>query len=383
MTTSAGNNAMPQAIKTDFTWMAKAIQLARKGLYTTSPNPRVGCVILDAQGNHAGEGFHIQAGTPHAEVHALRQAGSRASGGTAYVTLEPCSHFGRTPPCANALIEAGIKRVVVAMTDPNPNVSGNGIKRLQDNGIVVVTDVMATESAALNPGFIKRMMTGKPYVRLKLGISLDGKIALENGVSQWITGPDARRDVQRFRAQSCAILTGSGTALADNPSLLVRPSEAEFADYPAESLRQPVRVVVDSNRNLPGDLQMFTDSQPTFIATVERPAETENVAHLLSLSPKQGKVDLAELMGRLGDMQFNEVWVEAGPGLAGALLNAGEVDELIVYQAPKLLGDKAQSMVDLPSFTALSQTISLQRTDSRQLGEDIRMQFNVLPKGHV
>lgn len=382
MTITAGNNAMPQAIKDDYRWMAKAIQLARKGLYTTSPNPRVGSVILDAQGNHAGEGFHIQAGTPHAEVHALRQAGPRASGGTAYVTLEPCSHFGRTPPCANALIEAGVKRVVVAMTDPNPNVSGNGIKRLQDNGIVVVTDVMAAESAALNPGFIKRMMTGKPYVRLKLGISLDGKIALENGVSQWITGPDARRDVQRFRAQSCAILTGSGTALADNPSLLVRPSEADFADYPAETLRQPIRVVVDSNRNLPDDLQLFTDSQPTFIATVDRPAETENVAHLLSLPDKQGKVDLAQLMVRLGDMQFNEVWVEAGPGLAGALLSAGEVDELIVYQAPKLLGNKARSMVDLPSFTALSQTISLQRTDSRQLGEDIRMQFNVLPKGH-
>ncbi|WP_414827962.1 bifunctional diaminohydroxyphosphoribosylaminopyrimidine deaminase/5-amino-6-(5-phosphoribosylamino)uracil reductase RibD [Alteromonas sp. H39] len=374
---------MPQAIKDDYKWMAKAIQLARRGLYTTSPNPRVGCVILDAEKQYAGEGFHIQAGTPHAEVHALRQAGTRAKGGTAYVTLEPCSHFGRTPPCANALIQAGVKRVVVAMTDPNPNVSGNGIKRLQDNGITVVTDVMAAEAAALNPGFIKRMITGNPYVRLKLGISLDGKIALENGVSQWITGPDARRDVQRFRAQSCAVLTGSGTALADNPSLLVRPAEADFAEYPSETLRQPARVVVDSNRNLPADLQLFTDSQPTFIATVKRPAETENVAHLLSLPQKQGKVDLAELMVRLGDMQFNEVWVEAGPGLSGALLHAGLVDELIIYQAPKLLGDKAKSMVDLPSFTALSQTISLQRTDCRQLGEDIRMQFNVMPQGHV
>lgn len=374
---------MPQAINNDYAWMARAIQLARRGRYTTSPNPRVGCVILDASGNLAGEGFHVEAGSPHAEVHALRRAGDNARGGTAYVTLEPCSHFGRTPPCANALIAADIARVVVAMTDPNPNVSGNGIRRMQDHGIDVVTDVLAAEAAALNPGFIKRMITGKPYVRLKLGISLDGKIALENGASQWITGTEARRDVQRYRAQSCAILTGSGTALADDPSLLVRPSEADFADYPAETIRQPVRVVVDSNRNLPASLQLFTDSQPTFIATLERPAETENVAHLLSLPEKLGKVDLSALMVRLGDMQFNEVWVEAGPGLAGALLQAGEVDELVVYQAAKLFGGKAQSMVDLPSFTELSQTISLQRTDVRQIGEDIRMQFNILPVGQV
>lgn len=372
---------MPQAIQDDYAWMAKAIQLARRGQYTTSPNPRVGCVILDNSGQFAGEGFHIQAGTPHAEVHALRQAGERARNGTAYVTLEPCSHFGRTPPCANALIDAGVSRVVVAMTDPNPNVSGNGIKRLQDNGIEVVTDVLAAEAAALNPGFIKRMITGKPFVRLKLGISLDGKIALANGVSQWITGAEARRDVQRFRAQSCAILTGSGTAAADNPSLLVRPSEAGFADYPSETIRQPVRVVVDSHQKLPAELQLFTDSEPTFIATIKQPVETTNVAHLLSLPQREGKVDLSKLIERLGDMQFNEVWVEAGPGLAGALLTAGEVDELIVYQAPVLLGDKARSMVTLPSFDDLSQSISLQRTDIRQLGDDIRMQFNVLPQG--
>ncbi len=381
MIISAGNNAMSQAIKTDYQWMAEAILLARRGLYTTSPNPRVGCIVLDANGTKVGEGFHIEAGSPHAEVHALRQAGEMARGGTAYVTLEPCSHFGRTPPCANALIEAGVARVVVAMTDPNPNVSGNGIQRLQDHGIDVVTDVMAAEAAALNPGFIKRMMTGKPFVRLKLGVSLDGKIALANGVSQWITGPEARRDVQIFRAQSCAILTGSGTAAADDPSLLVRPSEAGFSAYPTEKIRQPVRVVVDSNRKLSANLQLFTDSEPTYIATTERPAETENVAHLLSLPEENGKVALSKLIERLGDMQFNEVWVEAGPGLAGALLDAGEVDELIVYQAPKLLGDKARSMVELPAFSELSETISLQRTDIRQIGEDIRMTFNVLPQG--
>ncbi|MCU7555759.1 bifunctional diaminohydroxyphosphoribosylaminopyrimidine deaminase/5-amino-6-(5-phosphoribosylamino)uracil reductase RibD [Alteromonas sp. ASW11-19] len=374
---------MPHAIATDYHWMAQAIQLARRGLYTTSPNPRVGCIILDKNGTLAGKGYHVEAGTAHAEVHALQEAGASSRGGTAYVTLEPCSHFGRTPPCANALIEAGVARVVVAMTDPNPNVSGSGIARLQEAGIEVISDVMAAQAAALNPGFIKRMMTGKPFVRVKLGVSLDGKIALANGVSQWITGPAARRDVQRFRAQSCAILTGSGTARADNPSLLVRPSEARFEDYPLHNIRQPVRVVVDSKQSLPAELQLFNDGKTTYVATTRQPAETESPSHVLSLPGKGGQVDLSALMERLGAMQLNEVWVEAGPGLAGALLQQGEVDELIVYQAPKLLGDNAISMVSLPAFDTLAEAVELRMTDSRRVGNDMRLQFAVSSRSEV
>ena len=365
-------------VKNDYFWMAKAIQLAQKGRFTTSPNPRVGCVIVDENNQLLGQGYHVQAGTPHAEVHALRQASNArsngAKGATAYVTLEPCSHFGRTPPCAKALIEAQVARVVVAMTDPNPNVCGNGINMLQAAGIEVVSDVMAAEAAALNPGFTKRMLTGKPFVRVKLGISLDGKIALQNGVSQWITGPEARRDVQRYRAQSCAVLTGSGTVEADNPSLLVREQEAKFENYPLERIRQPARIVVDSQSKLNRDFNLFNDGHVTFTATLQAHPDT-SVGHYIQVDEKDGKVDLHGLMSALGDKQYNEVWVEAGPGLAGALLQEGLVDELICYQAPKLLGDKGVSMVNLPAFTALNQSISLSLIENRQVGNDIKLIF--------
>jgi diaminohydroxyphosphoribosylaminopyrimidine deaminase/5-amino-6-(5-phosphoribosylamino)uracil reductase len=365
-------------VKNDYFWMAKAIQLAQKGRFTTSPNPRVGCVIVDENNQLLGQGYHVHAGTPHAEVHALRQASNArsngAKGATAYVTLEPCSHFGRTPPCANALIEAQVARVVVAMTDPNPNVCGNGINMLQAAGIEVISDVMAAEAAALNPGFTKRMLTGKPFVRVKLGISLDGKIALQNGVSQWITGPEARRDVQRYRAQSCAVLTGSGTVAADNPSLLVREQEAKFENYPLEHIRQPARIVVDSQSKLNRDFNLFNDGHVTFTATLQAHPDT-SVGHYIQVDEKDGKVDLHGLMSALGDKQYNEVWVEAGPGLAGALLQEGLVDELICYQAPKLLGDKGVSMVNLPAFTALNQSISLSLIENRQVGNDIKLIF--------
>ncbi|WP_071969116.1 bifunctional diaminohydroxyphosphoribosylaminopyrimidine deaminase/5-amino-6-(5-phosphoribosylamino)uracil reductase RibD [Alteromonas mediterranea] len=365
-------------VKNDYYWMAKAIQLAKKGRFTTSPNPRVGCVIVDEDSQLLGQGYHIQAGTPHAEVHALRQAAHArsegAKGATAYVTLEPCSHFGRTPPCAKALVEAQVARVVIAMTDPNPNVCGNGISMLQEAGIEVVSEVMAAEAAALNPGFIKRMLTGKPFVRVKLGISVDGKIALQNGVSQWITTPEARRDVQHYRAQSCVVLTGSGTVKADNPSLLVREKEAQFDDYPLEHVRQPARVVVDSKSTLSRDFALFNDGNMTFTATSQAHPDTAS-QHYLQLDEKDGKLDLHTLMLALGDKQFNEVWVEAGPGLAGALLQEGLVDELICYQAPKLLGDKGVSMVNLPAFTALNQSISLSLIENRQVGNDIKLIF--------
>lgn len=365
-----------ETVKNDYFWMAKAIQLAQQGRYTTSPNPRVGCVIVDENSQLLGQGYHIQAGTPHAEVHALRQAATvrekGAEGATAYVTLEPCSHFGRTPPCAVALVEAKVARVVIAMTDPNPNVCGNGISILQEAGIEVVADVMAAEAAALNPGFIKRMLTGKPFVRLKLGISLDGKIALQNGVSQWITGAEARRDVQRYRAQSCVVLTGSGTVKADNPSLLVREQEAQLTDYPLEHIRQPARVVVDGKSTLSRGYALFNDGNLTLTATSQAYPDTAT-QHYLVVDEKDGKLNLHALMSALGDKQYNEVWVEAGPGLAGALLCEGLVDELICYQAPKLLGDKGISMVNLPAFTSLNTCISLSLIENRQVGNDIKL----------
>lgn len=370
---------MTGIINTDYAWMAKAIQLARRGLFTTTPNPRVGCIIVDDDNNLVGQGYHIQAGTPHAEIHALKQAKHKAKGATAYVTLEPCSHFGRTPPCADALVDAGVTRVVVAMTDPNPNVSGNGISRLQDAGIDVVTGIMAAEAAALNPGFIKRMVTGKPLVRVKLAVSLDGKIALENGVSQWITGPDARRDVQRHRAASCAVLTGSGTVSADDPSLLVRPHEAQLSDYPLESIRQPVRVVVDGADALGQGYQCFRDGYPTYLATTVKHPDSEGNGYRLALPANNGKVDLSALMRELGAMQLNEVWVEAGPGLTGALLTAGEVDELICYQASKLLGDKARSMVTLPNFASLAETPDLSLLNVKHVGNDVKLHYQVTP----
>ena len=367
-----------ETVKNDYHWMAKAIQLAQQGRYTTSPNPRVGCVIVDENNQLIGQGYHIQAGTPHAEVHALRQAASTREGGakgaTAYVTLEPCSHFGRTPPCAVALVEAKVARVVIAMTDPNPNVCGNGISILQEAGIEVISDVMAAEAAALNPGFIKRMLTGKPFVRVKLGISLDGKIALQNGVSQWITGPEARRDVQRYRAQSCVVLTGSGTVKADNPSLLVREQEAQLTDYPLEQIRQPARVVVDGKSKLSRDYALFNDGNITLTATSQSHPDTAT-QHYLVVDEKDGKLNLHTLMSALGDKQYNEVWVEAGPGLAGALLQEGLVDELICYQAPKLLGEKGISMVNLPAFTSLNECISLSLIENRQVGNDIKLIF--------
>ena len=357
--------------------MAKAIRLATQGQFTTSPNPRVGCIILDSNGDLAGQGYHIQAGTPHAEVHALREAGDKARGGTAYVTLEPCSHFGRTPPCADALVEAGVSRVVIAMTDPNPQVSGRGIKKLQDAGIDVVSDILAAESAALNPGFIKRMISGKPRVTVKLGISLDGKIALSNGVSQWITSAESRRDVQLHRAASCAILTGSGTALADNPSLLVRENEANFSDYPVSPVRQPLRVVIDSHNRLPDDLQLFTDGHKTLRVTGQ-PVAPQTSVPALAVSMRGNYIDLSQLMEKLGERQINDVWVEAGPGLAGALFTAVEVDRLVVYQAPKLLGDKAQSMLTLDEFVSLDETPVLSLTDVRQTGPDIRLSYDII-----
>ncbi|WNN45352.1 bifunctional diaminohydroxyphosphoribosylaminopyrimidine deaminase/5-amino-6-(5-phosphoribosylamino)uracil reductase RibD [Winslowiella toletana] len=357
-------------------YMARALELARRGRFTTTPNPNVGCVIV-RDGEIVGEGWHQRAGEPHAEVHALRMAGDKAKGATAYVTLEPCSHFGRTPPCCDALITAGVQRVVAAMQDPNPEVAGRGLYRLKQAGIEVSHGLMSHEAEALNRGFLKRMRTGFPWVQLKLGASLDGRTAMASGESQWITSPQARRDVQRLRAQSSAILSSSATVLADDPSLTVRWEEldsASHAAYAAEDLHQPLRVIIDSqNRvtpqhrliNLPGN-SLLARLQP------DRQAWPESVEQLKVPALNQ-RIDLVSLLMLLGKRQVNTLWVEAGASLAGALLTAGVVDEVIVYLAPKLLGDHARGLCHLPGLTQLADAPEFSFSDVRQVGPDLRL----------
>ena len=358
----------------DEIYMARALKLAQRGRFTTHPNPSVGCVIVN-QGDIVGEGFHLRAGEPHAEVHALRMAGERARGATAYVTLEPCSHHGRTPPCCEALIAAGVSRVVTAMQDPNPQVAGRGLYRLQQEGIAVSHGLMMAEAEALNKGFLKRMRTGFPYVQLKLGASLDGRTAMASGESQWITSPQARRDVQRLRAQSHAILTSSATVLADNPKLTVRRSELNDhvnAVYPEENLRQPVRIVVDSqNRVTPTHALVQQPGETWFARTrADERRWPESVRELI-VPEHKGRADLVTLMMLLGKQQINSIWVEAGASLAGALLQAGLVDELVVYLAPKLLGADARGLCILPGLEALADAPSFKFNEIRQVGPDL------------
>ncbi len=356
--------------------MARALELARRGRFTTTPNPNVGCVIV-RDGEIVGEGYHQKAGEPHAEVHALRQAGERARGATAYVTLEPCSHHGRTPPCADALIAAGVARVVAAMQDPNPQVAGRGLHRLQQAGIAGQHSVLMAQAEQINRGFLKRMRTGFPYVQLKLGASLDGRTAMASGESQWITSPQSRQDVQRFRAQSSAILTSSATVLADDPSLTVRWAELDEQTrqtYPESALRQPVRVVVDSQSRVTPQHRLVSLPGETWLARPVRDAQSwPDGVEQLTIPLHGGGVDLVALMMVLGQRQINSVWVEAGPRLAGALLQAGVVDELIVYLAPTLLGDAARPLCVLPGLEHLAQAPSFRIADVRQIGPDVRL----------
>lgn len=351
----------------DYRWMARALELAAQGLFTTTPNPRVGCVIV-RNGQMVGEGFHRRAGEGHAEVHALAMAGEGARGATAYVTLEPCSHHGRTPPCADALIRAGVARVVAAMEDPNPLVAGRGLRRLQDAGIQVLSGVQAAEAAELNIGFVSRMTRGRPWLRLKAAATLDGKTALENGVSQWITGDDARRDAHRWRARSCAVLTGIGTVRDDNPQLNVRAVPTE---------RQPLRIVVDARLETPLDARLF-DGNPVLIAgavddSARIAALEDRGAQVLILPNSGGKVDLPALMDALGQRGMNEVMAESGFKLNGSLLREGCVDELILYLAPALVGDAARGLFNLPALTALTDKRPLRFHDVRLVGRDLRI----------
>lgn len=360
----------------DELYMARALELARRGRFTTTPNPNVGCVIV-RDGEVVGEGYHFRAGEPHAEVHALRMAGEKARGATAYVTLEPCSHHGRTPPCCDALIAAGVTRVVAAMQDPNPEVAGRGLYRLQQAGIEVSHGLMMQEAEALNRGFLKRMRTGFPWVQLKLGASLDGRTAMASGESQWITSPEARRDVQRLRAQSSAILSTSATVLADNPSLTVRWDELNSdiqTDYAQQDLRQPIRVVIDSDNRVTPQHRLITQPGETWLAR-QQPDEREWPANVTQLRVPRlnGQTDLVSLLMLLGRRQINNVWVEAGAQLAGALLAAGVVDELIIYLAPKLLGDAARGLCHLPALAQLAEAPAFTFSDIRQVGPDLRL----------
>ncbi|MDP2810894.1 MAG: bifunctional diaminohydroxyphosphoribosylaminopyrimidine deaminase/5-amino-6-(5-phosphoribosylamino)uracil reductase RibD [Rhodocyclaceae bacterium] len=362
----------------DHEFMARALQLARRGLYTATPNPRVGCVVV-RDGAVIGEGWHERAGESHAEINALSaivSAGGTAKGATAYVTLEPCSHFGRTPPCADALIAAGVSRVVAAMRDPNPQVAGEGLAKLAGKGIAVESGLMESDARELNIGFVSRMTRGRPWLRLKAASSLDGRTALNNGVSQWITGPDARRDVHAWRARACAVLTGYGTVKMDDPQLTVRE---------VETTRQPLRVVVDSKLRvspsaricnggeLSGRLLIVTAVEDESRAAPLRMRGVEVLALPGTRPEASGKVDLAALLETLAQRGINEVHVEAGHRLSGALLSEGLVDELLIYLAPTLLGDRARGLVALPEFVDLSERHDLDILDLRRVGRDLRI----------
>lgn len=353
--------------------MARAIELARLGVYSTHPNPRVGCVIVQG-GEVVGEGWHVRAGEGHAEVHALRQAGERARGATAYVTLEPCSHHGRTPPCADALVNAGVARVVAAMQDPNPQVAGNGLKRLAAVGIEVQAGLLESEARALNPGFIKRMEQGLPYVRVKLAMSLDGRTAMASGESQWITGPAARSAVQRLRARSSVVLTGADSVLIDRARMTVRADELGLS---AEALalateRTPLRVLVDGRLRVPLDAPFF-QAGPVLVASTQSAEGYSDQGHeLLCLPSAEGRVDLPRLLRELAARGANEVLVEAGARLAGAFAQSGLVDEYQLFIAGKFLGSSARALLDWP-LTQMSQAPNLKIIEMRAVGDDWRV----------
>jgi diaminohydroxyphosphoribosylaminopyrimidine deaminase / 5-amino-6-(5-phosphoribosylamino)uracil reductase len=377
---NCGNMAIPSPPAGSLTWtgddyrhMAQAIRLARQGLYSTDPNPRVGCVLVKA-GRIVGMGWHQRAGEPHAEIHALTEARERAQGATCYVSLEPCCHYGRTPPCTKDLIEAGIMRVIVAMTDPNPAVNAQGLATLSKAGILVESGLLEDQARLLNPGFIKRMQTGLPYVRGKIAMSLDGRTAMASGESQWITSFESRQDVQRLRAQSSAIMTGIGTVLADDPALTVR--EAGLATHG----REPMRVVLDSQLRLPQGARILKQPGQTLVLTrAEDSSKRASLtgAEIVELPSTQGRVDLRLALQYLAGKQVNEVLLEAGPILTGALLQAELVDELVIYMAPKLLGSNGRGIADLPGLERLADHLALTITEVRKLGVDVRITAKV------
>lgn len=362
----------PMFSEEDRQYMLQALALAELGLYSSMPNPRVGCVIVK-DGVILGRGAHLRAGEAHAEVHALREAGARARGADVYVTLEPCNHQGRTPPCSEALLSAGVRRVYAAMQDPNPKVAGTGLAHLQNRGIEVATGLLAAEARALNAGFVARMERGMPHVCVKIAASLDGRTALHNGVSQWLTGATARDDVQRLRARSCAILTGIGTVLLDDPQLNVRNAEL----LAIKLGQQPLRVVVDSQLRTPPGARILQNGR-TLIAHAggAEPRQALLVAagaELLCLPDAAGQVDLQRLLRHLAALEINELLVEAGQGIDGALQRLGLIDEYVIYYAPLLLGSSARGMFTMPALESMSQRAELEIVEVTRIGQDIRL----------
>ncbi|MGP9639981.1 bifunctional diaminohydroxyphosphoribosylaminopyrimidine deaminase/5-amino-6-(5-phosphoribosylamino)uracil reductase RibD [Halomonas sp. AOP42-A1-14] len=364
----------------DYRHMARALQLANKGLYTTDPNPRVGCVI--ARGGHiVGEGYHLRAGEPHAEIHALNAAGEQAQGATAYVTLEPCSHTGRTGPCAVALKDANVARVVIAMVDPNPHVSGRGIHLLEEAGIEVAVGLLESEARALNPGFIARMTQQRPFVRLKMAMSLDGRTAMGSGESQWITGPEARAQVQRLRARSSAILSGVESIIMDDSRLTLRADQLDLANAQEVVRRQPLRVILDTHLRLPLAAACLTEPGRTLVITT--PDHSDEKRQRLTLAGAEvqvlpasdtGRIDLALMLAWLAENeQVNELLVETGATLAGAMLDAELIDELQLFVAPTLLGGEARPLFALPGLARMADQRRLTIHDMRAVGRDWRI----------
>jgi len=359
----------------DHGFMARAVRLAWKGLYTTDPNPRVGCVLVN-KGEIVGEGWHRKAGEPHAERIAIANAGQRARGATAYVTLEPCCHHGRTAPCTEGLLEAGISRVIAAMRDPNPRVAGKGLEMLAEQGVAVASGLLRSEAERLNPGFIKRMTTGLPWVRCKLAMSLDGRTAMASGESAWITGEDARRDVQRLRARSSAVVTGIGTVLADDPSLNVRLSPEQLPGVEtADCLRQPLRVVMDSGLRIPEEAKLL--SLDGSVQIFHSHGDVKKAARLsdagVTLTRLKEGLDLLGVLQVLGKQEINEVLIEAGPTLAGSAVQERVVDEMLIYIAPHLMGHRARGLFYLPGLEKMADRIGVQIQDIRSVGADIRI----------
>ncbi|VAW82436.1 Diaminohydroxyphosphoribosylaminopyrimidine deaminase / 5-amino-6-(5-phosphoribosylamino)uracil reductase [hydrothermal vent metagenome] len=359
----------------DRSFMAEAVQLARQGVYSTHPNPNVGCLIVTGT-EVSGRGWHQRAGEAHAEVHALREAGDRARGATAYVTLEPCSHTGRTPPCAEALVKAGVARVVIGMQDPNPQVAGSGIEVLRAAGIKVEAGLLEAQVRDLNPGFNSRMERGRPWLRVKLAASLDGRTAMASGESQWISGPEARQDVQRLRARSSAIMTGMGTILSDDPSLNVRLEPSQL--YGVEPLRQPLRVVLDSRLRLSPQAKLLSLPGETLVMTVNDDAVARTTleqagARVCVVEAQDGQPSPQAVLQELAAREINEVLLECGPTLAGTFMAAGLIDELVLYLAPHLMGDSARGLFHLPGLEKMQDRIPLQWQDIRQVGDTLRL----------
>jgi diaminohydroxyphosphoribosylaminopyrimidine deaminase/5-amino-6-(5-phosphoribosylamino)uracil reductase len=362
--------SIPNFSVDDSRFMADALRLGRRGIYTTHPNPRVGCVLVK-NGIVIGEGWHEKAGQAHAEIIALQQAGRQARDATAYVTLEPCAHHGRTPPCAEALIESGVKEVIIAMQDPNPLVAGKGIQLLEQAHIQVKCGLLEQQALELNRGFVSRMKSGRPWVTVKLGASLDGRTAMSDGASQWITGSQARMDVQRLRAASSAVLTGSGTILADNPTLNVRIEGAT---------RQPLRVVMDSHLSTPDSAKIFHDGYPLLVATSTSEDDDRyqqlqsNGIDVRCFHGQDGRVDALSLLQCLAeDFSCNELLVEAGAVVCGSLLAQQLVDEIVLYLAPVIMGSDARGLFDIPGLKKMSQKIELTTKDVRAIGRDWRV----------